>query len=286
MVNETAIVPKRELTPKAWEEIRLAAPVAQAARYYQLTPEQVMFVMAKGYELGLPITTALDFIYPIKNKLSLSPKGALALLHASGKLDGMKIEDGRDNQGDPSSCTVTMKRGNIEYTTIFTMKDAERAGLVRDDSGWKKYPGSMLLWRAMGNCMKVMFPDVTGGMYAPEEFGASVDENGEPLPSNWQVEKPEAVREMESTQIGVMPFINAVKTSPEKPVEETFEQVLEQVGESPKEEKPETKVPVLSDLIEKYGAQNILEANDGLIPQTDEQLIAVAKKLENGDDAS
>jgi hypothetical protein len=137
--------------------------------------------MLKGYELGLGHATAFEFIHVIQGKPSVSPKGALALIHQSSRLAGMKIED-IDKDGKPFACKVWMKRSNgFEYSIQFTMDDAARAGLVKGDSGWEKYPANMLRWRAIGYVADIVFPDVIGGMGRPEELGATVDADGEPL---------------------------------------------------------------------------------------------------------
>ena len=57
--------------------------------------------------------------------------GALALIQNSPLIEKVMINDLTDDKGNPIGCEVTMKRTNgFEYTTRFTIKDAERAGLV------------------------------------------------------------------------------------------------------------------------------------------------------------
>ena len=185
-MSEKAIVP---VTPQVWEIIKNVAPVATASRMFGVTEQQAAVVMLKGHELGLGLASAFEFIHVIDSKPSISPKGALALIHQSGELTHLEIHDLTDKDGVPTRCKVTMKRKNgFEYTTEYSMADAQRAGVVKDKSGWEKYPANMLRWRAVGYCADVVFPDVVGGLYRPEELGAEVDAEGEPV-STWEVVK-------------------------------------------------------------------------------------------------
>jgi len=187
-MSEKAIVP---ITSDAWQTIQAIAPVATASRMFGVTEQQAAVVMLKGYELGLGLASAFEFIHVIDSKPSISPKGALALIHQSGELAHLEIHDLTDAQGAPTRCKVTMKRKNgFEYTTEYSMADAQRAGVVKDKSGWEKYPANMLRWRAVGYCADVVFPDVVGGLYRPEELGAEVDAEGEPVVSTWEVVNP------------------------------------------------------------------------------------------------
>ena len=132
-MSEKAIVP---VTPQVWEIIKNVAPVATASRMFGVTEQQAAVVMLKGHELGLGLASAFEFIHVIDSKPSISPKGALALIHQSGELAHLEIHDLTDAQGVPTRCKVTMKRRNgLEYTTEYSMADAQRAGIVKDKSG-------------------------------------------------------------------------------------------------------------------------------------------------------
>ena len=181
MSDETALTTKKTTTLDVWQTILSIAPVAVASRMFGVTEQQAAIVMLKGHELGLGLTASFEFIHVIDNKPSLSPKGALALIQGSGELDEITIEGFTDDDGEPLGCTVMMRRTNgFEHMITFTMADAHRAGLVKSKGGWEKYPANMLRWRAVGYCADVVFPDITGGMYRPEELGAIVNEEGEP----------------------------------------------------------------------------------------------------------
>jgi hypothetical protein len=174
--------------------IEAISPAMHASRLFGVaSKDQPAAIMLKGYVLGLSVTAAFEFIQVVQGKPTLSPRGALALLHQSGQLAGMKIteEDGK--------CTVWMKRtSGFEYETTFTLEDAKKAGLVKDGGAWIMYQANMLRWRAVGFCADVVFPDVLGGMKRADEFGAMVNESGDVVEGQWTVqETPSTVVEQQ-----------------------------------------------------------------------------------------
>jgi hypothetical protein len=205
----TTSIVKHELTPTIWNMIQEIAPFAKDSRLFGVaTAPQAVMVMAKGHELGLPLTTSFEYIHIISDKPTLSPRGALALIMQSGQCESLKIEEFNDDKGNPFSCKVTMKRkGGIEYTTTFTMQDAARADLVKPGGGWAKYPASMLKWRAIGYAADVVFPDVIGGMKRADEFGAAISPDGEVIATTWTVQQDQP--KAQPTQITLQDLINA-----------------------------------------------------------------------------
>jgi len=258
-VNEKAagmaIERYQQLTPSVWQMITQVAPAMHQSRLFGVTSsEQAMAIMLKGYELGLSLTASFELIHVIQGRPTLSPRGCLALIQGSPLFAGIRIEDEAED-GTPTMCTVTMRRTNgFEYAIKFSMEDAARAGLVKDDSGWEKYPANMLRWRAVGFCADVVFPDVIGGMKRADEFGASITPEGDVIEAPWRdVTPPRAEPE----------------PSDDKEPEAT---------------QPEPSPPVLTlvELTEKYGPEAILEANEGKIPGTQAEIDAVAARLGGG----
>jgi hypothetical protein len=232
----TAIVPlaHRELTPQIWQMISQMAPVMWKSRLFGVvSQEAAAAIMLKGYELGLGITASFEFINVIQGKPSLSPRGALALLHSHPDIDGVEIKRLTDALGGyiGHSCTIKRKNG-FTYTAQFTLDDAKRAGLIKQDSGWTRYPEQMCMWRAVGFAADVAAPDITAGMTAvmkmPEEFGIAISDGGE-----------------------------IVEVKPEEP-------------------KPSI---TLDKLLERYDPADIMSANGGKIPASQEEVQAVFETL-------
>ncbi|HAX96125.1 MAG TPA: hypothetical protein DCY35_06355 [Prolixibacteraceae bacterium] len=105
----------------------------------------------------------------------------------------------------------------------------------------------MAMWRAIGFAADVICPDITGGMTtflkAAEQFNVEVDDAGN--------------------------FIRVVD-SPLLPAEANEKPV----------EADKTPQLTLNDLVEKYGPEKIMEVNNGLIPTTLDEVLKVAKLLE------
>lgn len=240
----TTALAKRELTPDIWGMIEKVAPTMFKSRLFGVTTtEQAAAIMLKGNELGLGLAASFEFIQVIQDKPALNPRGALALILQSGECTGLKIEDQKNEKGDPTACLVTMKRKNgVEYTTQYTMADAQRADLIKTGSGWAKYPANMLRWRAIGYCADVVFPDIIGGMKRADEFDAAISPDGDVISSTWSV-------------------------------------VEEKSGPAVLQSDPAVQ---LRNLVDKYGATEVLTAGGGKIPATTEEVEAVAAKLNGG----
>ncbi len=253
MSDSQALAIRQPITPSIWQTIEAIAPTMHQSRFFGVSsPAQAAAVMLKGHELGLGIATSFEFITVIKDKPVLIPRGALALIVQSPECAGVKISE------KPGACTVWMKRRNgFEYQVTWTIEDADRAGLitregstkadgtVRDKGNWEKYPANMLRWRAIGFCADVVFPDVIGGMKRADEFGAEVDHDGNVVQPEWSV--------------------TSVATTPD-PVPE-----------------PAKPVPwTLDALVEKYGAELVLQALEGRVPGNDADVAKAAEVLEAG----
>lgn len=128
-------------------------------------PEQALFVILKGEELGLPPLQALTSINVIEGTPTLSGAllMALCIRHADCHFEVKRRE--------ADGAAVTIHRPDWPpYTAEFDAEDAERAGLL-DDSYWERYPKAMHFWRAAAAAARTVCPDVVAGLYMPEEVG-------------------------------------------------------------------------------------------------------------------
>ncbi len=66
---------------------------------------------------------------------------------------------------------------------------------------YKKHPGRMMGWRAMGFCVHTYFPQASLGLYSAEELGAPVDDNGRAIDVT-TVELPEGYNTTAATTGG------------------------------------------------------------------------------------
>lgn len=231
----------------------MAKPFHGAHCFGVANVDQAVAIIIKGHYLGFDPAASLEFIQIVDGRPALSPRGMLAILHSHPECECIKIEDQADREGNPTACTVYMKRKNgFEHTITFTIQDAERAGLVKPDGNWKKYPANMLRWRAIGFCADVVFPDIIGGMKRADEFGANISPDGDVVEGTWQ------------------PVVEPPRPQPQP---------------APQPGQIEAKVS-LNELVTKYGAEAVMAAAGGTIPGTDEQVAEVAVKLEAGNASS
>lgn len=250
MTTTALVVATPRLTPDVFQMISQVAPTIHEARLFGTkTPQQAAAIMIKGYELGFSLTASFENIHVIDDKPSLSPKGALAMIFNSPLNDGVEIKDEVDSKGVPVACTVTMKRkGGLTYTARYSMEDAKRAGLVKEKSGWEKYPANMLRWRAIGYAADIVFPDVIGGTKRADEFGADLTPDGDVIEGSW-------------TNVGSQQSPARVETVSQS------QPATVSTGDR------------LQTLLSNFGPDKVLAANGGKIPGTDAELDKVEAEL-------
>ena len=203
-------------------------------------------IMLKGYELGFPMTAAAEFIQVIEGTVGLTPRGALAIIHnhpdVIRSVEFKDLEQGGKYYG--CECTIIrIKNGkDFPYTKRFTLDDAQKAQLVKPNSGWDKYPAQMCQWRALGFAADIACPDLLAGLTG-------------------LMKMPEVMNDQEAAAF------NGTELKPE-PVMEVLP--------------PEEPQMTLSDLLAKYGAEKILTVNGGAMPRTNAECAEIAEKIESG----
>lgn len=167
------------------------------------TEEQAAVIILKGRELGMPMMESFALINVIQGKPTVAPQGMLGLINRSRQMEDISVVD------DGEKCTVTMKRrGRNPHSESFSMKDAnmmqttegwgenKKTIPLAQKYNWRQMPTVMRKWRAVAACARVVFPDVIGGMYTPEEMGADVDEDGEIVTVEPVAKAAEIVRDL------------------------------------------------------------------------------------------
>lgn len=235
----------REMSLGVWQMINTVAEDVYRSRLFPVSSsQQAAAIMLKGYEIGLGLMASFEFVQVVKGHVGLSPKGALALLHNSPKIASIKLTRLTDERNRFVGYECTMKRADngFSHTERWTLDDAVRAGLMKPDSNWEKYPENMCKWRVVGFTSDIVAPDVTAGMVdfmiRPEQFNIRVDNEGNIIESSVVVE-------------------TSVKSSSD----------------------PEQPSVTLEQLLEQYTAEQILQANSGTIPGTSQELEQVANYL-------
>jgi hypothetical protein len=156
--------------------------------------EQVVVIILKGRELGIPPMQALSHIHVINGKPTMSAELMLALIlkhHPKTKISYPVRSS--------EKCEVKVTRDGSEPSVFsFSIADAQAAGLLSNPT-WKKYPRAMLHARCISEMARSLFPDAISGVsYTPEELGAEVDEDGEVI--NVAVIDADAQKKLEADQ--------------------------------------------------------------------------------------
>lgn len=138
--------------------------------------EAALFIILTGRDLGLSPIQSLRSINVIQGKVEVAADMSLGLFHRSGgKSHFVKLTD-----------TEAVLRFSApwlieDHEESFTIKDAERAGLLQRQDNWKKFPKAMLRSRAITAGLKSIGFDPTAGVYDYGELGGTeqpADGNG------------------------------------------------------------------------------------------------------------
>lgn len=199
---------------------RLAHHFIQSGYFKDLRNiSQAVVKILKGRSLGIDDFTSCDQINMIQGKPAPNANLIAALIRKSGTYD-YKIVELTD-----TVCAIRMfKNGEaLEPVTRFTIEDAQRAGLSRNPT-YKAYPSNMLFARCISNAARFHAPDVTTGLYVPEDFPESgTTVSAAPIPVTVTFPSPQAAPIPEGNNI-VPKLLEETNT--------TLEQLNESLGTS------------------------------------------------------
>lgn len=154
------------------------------------TPEKVITGLQFVRELGLKAPlAALRGVAVINGTPSLFGDLPLALVKASDlilSMDEFLVDkesrrislENKNLTAEPFAAVChTVRKPNIVVTTVFTIEDAKKAGLL-GKGVWVSYPKRMMQMRARGLNLKDNFPDVLAGMAVAEyDFNYDVQDD-------------------------------------------------------------------------------------------------------------
>lgn len=213
------------LSPKMREMLAFATELSNSGivpMAYIGRPSAVFAAIQYGREFKLPPMSALQNIAVINGKPTLGTDLMVSLAMKHPEWAGYEILKSDETEASVVVYRYSEKLERImKYTSSFTVKDAEKAGLLRPNSPWEKWRKRMLKHRAMAFAIRDAFPDVLSGTYAYEEmdpdFGADeemrkaeeddlihaniLDEKGVPVePVEGKVERTKEVPKAKETK--------------------------------------------------------------------------------------
>lgn len=139
-------------------------------RAYKDKPQDILIAMEMGVSLGLGPLQAIQNIAVINGKPCLYGDGMLAVCSGHPEFENITEEPIVDDKGKATGyrCTIT-RRGRTPVSQIFTVEQAQAAGLWGKAGPWKQYPERMLQMRARAFALRDSFADALGGVRMAEE---------------------------------------------------------------------------------------------------------------------
>lgn len=134
----------------------------------------VMFSIMTGAELGLSPMASIRAIHVIKGKPVLAADAMLAVVLSRGAAECFELVESTEEKATYRTKRVGSKN-EVVYT--YTIDDAKKAQLVKDDSGWVKHPKNMLRARCISMLARIVYPDLLMGIYTPEEIHEAENDN-------------------------------------------------------------------------------------------------------------
>ncbi|MEF3114511.1 hypothetical protein [Streptomyces chrestomyceticus] len=153
-------------------------------RQYRQQPANLLYAVEFAESLGLHPMVAITGVHVIEGK----PTASSALISALVRRAGHRLRV----KGDATSATAQIIRADDPdwtFEVTFTIEDARRAGLLGKDV-WKKYPAAMLKARAISAVARDACEEALFGVhYTPEELGAVVDQEGNPVYAAGEIQR-------------------------------------------------------------------------------------------------
>jgi 5'-3' exonuclease len=174
VVREPDILPvpadyERQLDPRSMKDARILAKDMHDSRLFSAygTPQGVLSTVMLGRELGLPAMASLRGIHIIEGRHALSAQTMVALVLKSGLAEYFEpVEFDAEHAIFETQRKGARKPVRMEHTIDM----ARVAGLVKPNSNWIKVPTDMLVARAQSRLARLVYPDVVGGLYTPDEL--------------------------------------------------------------------------------------------------------------------
>jgi len=160
---------KTQLEPRSMQQAIQLANYMFAARLFPGygTAQAVLATMLAGRELGIQSIASLRAFHVVDGKHALDATFIRALVMRSGLAEYFTITE----RTVTSATFETLRKGDPRPVSLtYTMEDAQRAGLAKSGSGYAKNPADQFVARAGSKLARLVYPEVSFGLYAPEEF--------------------------------------------------------------------------------------------------------------------
>lgn len=168
--------------------------------------------------------------------------------------------------GVEARAEFTAPDGTAFPPIFYTMEQAKKAGVVRKDSAWEKYPGQMLRASVIREAVKLICPRVLDDDTDPVEFDAATADD-----------KPTKPRVGATVATSVAPVTTPSLSAPQPPAEVVIETTVEKI-EQPPFVTDEAKVDTVREALGEIGIRHELRELLGRLGATVDAYIANVKK--------
>lgn len=174
-MNEVSLIPSKD----EFNTILMIAENAANSKFFEKLNGKAGIISMALYarEMGLPPMQCLfGGMNNIMGKVEISPR----LMNSMIRRNGHKL---RIIESTDLVCSISGIRSDTQetYTCTYTIKEAERAGLIKEGGGWKKNPSDMLFARCISRLARRLFPDVIGPAYVEGEVPNEAAEESETI---------------------------------------------------------------------------------------------------------
>ena len=163
--NSSFNLSPRSLT-EAMEYAKIIANTDLVPKDYKGKAGNVLIAVQMGAEVGLPPMAALQNIAVINGRPCLWGDALMAVCVSSPLCEYVNEEF--DEETMISTCRVKRKN-HKEHIQVFSLQDAEQAGLMSKPGPWRQYTKRMLQLRARTYALRNKFPDLLKGIHSAEE---------------------------------------------------------------------------------------------------------------------
>lgn len=195
IVKRSAPLPEQSLD-SAVQFAKLLSDADLLPKQFVGKPANVLYAVEYGRTLGITPVAAITGIHVIEGK----PSASSGLIGALVRQAGHKLRVRSDGMSTATAQIVRADDPEFTYECTWTLERAAQAGLcevkngkpwARDRNGkptaWEKYTAAMLKARAITEVARDACEDVLFGLhYTPEELGALVNQDGEPVEATVQ----------------------------------------------------------------------------------------------------
>lgn len=167
--------------PEKMDYARALAESGMLPAQYRKQPANLLYALEYAGSLGLHPMAAITGVHVIEGK----PSASSALISALVRRAGHKLRVTGNDQ-EAVAQIIRADDPDWKFEARWTMARAEQAGLAKKQV-WRNYPAAMLKARAITEVARDACEEALSGMhYTPEELGANVGENGEPVDAEVQ----------------------------------------------------------------------------------------------------